>query len=172
MTALEVQVGSTISNGSSCIRVTERVEKDARWGTAGWRGLCIPLEAFGGNAGSSEFVPDYLLSGWYHVPFEWRPCVGGGVEERYVWTADWRRLQREVRRTVQPTVDGIRGHVVLTDDEEQERRRLALAALEVTPLAPVPVDCRSEHGEGHPDCPKCWAWSERNPNARPRPVTP
>ena len=163
MTALEVQVGSTISNGSSCIRVTERVEKDARWGTAGWRGLCIPLEAFGGNAGSSEFVPDYLLSGWYHVPFEWRPCVGGGVEERYVWTADW--------RTVQPTVDGIRGHVVLTDDEEQERRRLALAALEVTPLAPVPVDCRSEHGEGHPDCPKCWGWSERSPNARRRPVT-
>jgi hypothetical protein len=96
---VDVQVGSTITNGSSCIRVTERVEKDARWGTPGWRGMCIPLEAFGGNAGTTQFVPDYLLTGWYHVPFEWRPCVGGGVEERYVWTADWRRLQRQVRTT-------------------------------------------------------------------------
>jgi hypothetical protein len=127
---LEVQVGSTITNGSSCIRVTERVEKDPRWGTAGWRGMAIPLEAFGGNAGTSEFVPDYLLTGWYHVPFEWRPCIGGGVEERYVWSADWRRLQREVRRTpdVMPTVDGIRGHRITTAEEDEVARRFALEA--------------------------------------------
>lgn len=133
MTVLQIQVGSTITNGSSCIRVTERVTKDQRWGTPGWRGMCIPLERFGGNASMSDFVPDYLVSGWYHVPFEWRACVGGQVEERYVWAEGWRYLQREVRR-----------------------------------IETGPVDCRAEHGEGHPDCPKCWRWSERNPNRVPR----
>lgn len=98
MTALAVQVGSTITNGSSAMRVTERVEREARWGTAGWRGLNIGLERFGGNTGTTGFVPDHLLTGWYHVPFEWRPCIGGGVEERYVWSANWTHLQREVRR--------------------------------------------------------------------------
>jgi hypothetical protein len=136
MDTAEVQVGSTITNGSSALRITERVAHDRRWGTPSWRGMCIPLEAFGGNPGTTDTVPDYLLGSWHHVPFEWRPVTGGALEERYVFSADWRRLQREVRRA-----------------------------------EPVPVDCRSEHGEGHPDCPKCWAWSERNPNARPRPVT-
>jgi hypothetical protein len=110
MTALQVQVGSTITNGSIAVRVTERVERNTRWGVPGWQGLSIPLEQFGGNPGLSEFVPDYLLSGWYHVPFEWRPVVGGSLEERYVWAPGWRYLQREVRRVVQPTVNGIRGH--------------------------------------------------------------
>jgi hypothetical protein len=94
---MDVQVGSTITNGSSCIRVTERVARDSRWRTSGWRGISIPLEEFGGNPGTSEFVPDYLLTGWYHVPFEWRAVTGGELEERYVWAAGWRRLQREVR---------------------------------------------------------------------------
>lgn len=94
---MDVQVGSTITNGSSCIRVTERVARDARWRCPGWRGISIPLEEFGGNAGMSEFVPDYLLSGWYHVPFEWRELPGASMEERYVWRKGWRRLQREVR---------------------------------------------------------------------------
>jgi hypothetical protein len=167
MDTADVQVGSTITNGSSALQITERVERDTRWGTPSWRGMCIPLEAFGGNLGMTDTVPDYLLGSWRHVPFEWRPVTGGGLEERYVWTPDWRRLQREVRRMVQPTVDGIRGHLVTTPEEDEVRRRLTL---EATPLAPFPVDCRSEHGEGHPDCPKCWAWSERNPNALPRPV--
>jgi len=103
----DVQVGSTIMNGSSALRITERVGRDARWGTIGWRGMNIPLEEFGGNPGTTSFVPDYLLSGWRHVPFEWAPVLGGGLEERYVWTPDWRRLQRELRRVpdVQPTVD-------------------------------------------------------------------
>lgn len=92
-----VQVGSTITNGSSAIRVTERVARDPRWRTSGWRGLAVPLETFGGNAGMSEFVADYLLGSWRHVPFEWEPVVGGDLEERYVWTAGYRRLQREVR---------------------------------------------------------------------------
>jgi hypothetical protein len=125
MSTLEVQVGSTITNGSSALRVTERVKKDARWGTPGWRGMCIPLERFGGNAGMSDFVPDYLLIGWYHVPFEWRACVGGQVEERYVWADSWRRLQREVRRIATPTAGGILGilghHVdlVIIDEPHQ-----------------------------------------------------
>lgn len=97
MDTADVQVGSTITNGSSALRITERVERDPRWGTPSWRGLCIPLEAFGGNAGMSDTVPDYLLGSWRHVPFEWTPVTGGALEERYVWTPDWRRLQREVR---------------------------------------------------------------------------
>jgi len=92
-----VQPGATITNGSSALRITERVEKDPRWGGPAWRGMCVPLEAFGGNAGMSDTVPDYLLGSWRHVPFEWSPVVGGGLEERYVWTPDYRRLQREVR---------------------------------------------------------------------------
>ena len=101
MTGIEVQVGSTITNGSSALRLTERVEKDARWGTPGWRGTCIPLEPFGGNAGMSDFIPDYLVRNWRYLPFEWSPIIGG-LEERYVWSADWRWLQREVRRAQVP----------------------------------------------------------------------
>lgn len=102
-----VQVGATITNGSSALRITERVELDRRWGCPSWRGMCIPLERFGGNAGMSDTVPDYLIGadvltgGWHHVPFEWTPVVGGGLEERYVWADGWRRLQREVRRVVE-----------------------------------------------------------------------
>lgn len=148
MTALEVQVGSTITNGSSALRVTERVEKDPRWGTSGWRGMCIPLEQFGGNAGMTDFVPDYLLSSWHHVPFEWAECPGRQVEERYVWETRYRWLQREVR---QMKIEGERATLVIIDEPHR-----------------IPVDCRAEHGEGHPDCPKCWRWSERNPNRIPR----
>jgi hypothetical protein len=136
MDTAEVQVGSTITNGSSALRINRRVERDPRWGTPSWEGISISLEEFGGMNGMLTTVPDYLLGSWRHLPFEWRPVVGGALEERYVWAGGYRWLQREVRRA-----------------------------------EPVPVDCRSEHGEGHPDCPKCWAWSDRNPNARPRPVT-
>jgi len=121
-----VQPGATITNGSSALRITERVEKDPRWGGPAWRGMCVPLEAFGGNAGMSDTVPDYLLGSWRHVPFEWSPVVGGGLEERYVWTPDYRRLQREVRRAVQPTVDGIRGHRVDTPADAALRDALGV----------------------------------------------
>ena len=132
---IQIQVGSTITNGSSAIRVTERVEKDPRWKAPGWRGLSIPMEAFGGNPGTTTFVPDYLAREWWHVPFEWGPVTGcPELEARYVWADGYRWLQREVRQ-----------------------------------IDPVPADCRSEHDLGHPDCPKCWRWSDRNPNAVPRP---
>lgn len=91
----DVQVGSTITNEASAIRVTERVEKDPRWKTSGWRGIVIPLEEFG-NRGMSSFVPDYLLDSWHHLPFEWR-ALPGDMEERYVWADGWRWLNREVR---------------------------------------------------------------------------
>lgn len=119
-------VGSTVTNGISALRLTSREEKDARWKTSGWRGMNIPLEEYGGNPGTTAFIPDYLLSSWRHVPFEWTPVVGGGLEERYVWSRGWRRLQREVRRAVQPTVDGIRGHRVDSPEEAELRRTLAL----------------------------------------------
>jgi hypothetical protein len=171
---MDVQVGATITNGSSCIRVTARVEKDPDWHAPGWRGVNISLEAFGGNRGMSSFVPDHMLSGWYHLPFDWRPCVGGQVEERYVWSPDWQWLQREVRKIegVQPTVDGIRGHRVTTAAEDELRRTLALQGT-ISPGAVLALlteeDCRPEHGVGHPDCPKCWRYSDRNPNRVARP---
>lgn len=97
-------MGSIITDGSSALRVIERVEKDPRWGTPSWRGLNISLEQFGGNTGTTSTVADYLLGSWRHVPFEWSPVTGGGLEERYVWTADWRQLQRQVRRIEVPVV--------------------------------------------------------------------
>lgn len=93
----DVQIGSTITNGASAIRVTERVAKDPRYKTSGWRGIVVPLEEFG-NRGVTSFVPDYLLESWHHLPFEWSPIIGGGLEERYVWAAGWRWLNREVRQ--------------------------------------------------------------------------
>lgn len=136
MAALVVQVGSTITNGASALRITERVDKCPGWGTPGWRGLNIALEQFGGNTGTASFVPDYLLSGWRHVPFEWSPCVGAAVEERYVWSPDFSRLVREVRRSTMPTVDGIRGHRVATAAEDELRRAHTLAlAGHITPKA-------------------------------------
>lgn len=97
-----VQAGSTIMNGSSAVRVTERVEFDTTWKASGWRGMCVPLEAFGGNPGTTTFVPDYLITmSWTHVPFEWTPVpTGSALEHRYVWSPDWRRLSREVRRAL------------------------------------------------------------------------
>ena len=92
----DVQIGSTITNGASAIRVTERVAKDPRWKTSGWRGIVVPLEEFG-NRGTTTFVPDYLLGSWHHLPFEWRALPGASQEERYVWAAGWRWLNREVR---------------------------------------------------------------------------
>lgn len=98
----DVQVGSTITNGSSVLRIERREERDPHWKCAGWRGLNISLEKFGGNTGQLGFVPDYLLGSWRHVPFEWEPLVGGAMEHRYVWAGDYSHLQHEVRRIEVP----------------------------------------------------------------------
>ena len=99
---MKIEIGSIITNGSSALRITERVAKDRKWGTAGWRGVCIPLERFGGMTGMSDFIPDYLVRSWKDVPFDWQPCIGGRVEQRYVWADDSRWLQRQVRRIEVP----------------------------------------------------------------------
>lgn len=98
---MDIQVGSTMMNGSSALRVDRRVEKDPTWGVPGWGGVNIPLESFGGNPGTRGFLPDYLASSWRHVPFEWTACPGAQVEERYVWSRGYRYLQREVRKIVE-----------------------------------------------------------------------
>lgn len=96
---MDIQIGSTLTNGSSALRVTERVERDPQYKAPGWRGINIALEEFGGNPGTSTFVPDYLLTSWRHVPFEWAPVLGSrNLEERYVWARGYRNLQRELRR--------------------------------------------------------------------------
>lgn len=97
----EIQVGSTLTDGSIAVRITERMEKTPEWGTPGWRGVCIALEPLGGMTGYPEFIPDQWAGKWRHVPFEWTPCLGGRAEERYVWSPDyWRSLQHEVRPLV------------------------------------------------------------------------
>ena len=91
--------GDYVTNGSSAMCLTARVEKDPRWKVAGWRGTNIALGRFGGNAGMSSFVPDYLLASWRKLPFDWAPVVGGSLVERYVfWAGSYSHLQREVRR--------------------------------------------------------------------------
>lgn len=97
MDTSEVQAGSTITNGSSALRINRRIEHDPRWGTPSWEGILVSLEQFGAN-GMTDTVPDYLLGSWRNLPFEWRPVTGGALEERYVWAPSWRWLQREVRR--------------------------------------------------------------------------
>lgn len=102
--AMEIQVGSTVMNVGSTVmnelavlRITERVEEDPRWKTSGWRGQYIPLSTRLFIVAHTGFIPDFLVHRWQHVPFEWRPVAGGATEERYVWTADYRHLEREVR---------------------------------------------------------------------------
>lgn len=97
------RVDDVITNGSSAGKVIEIMTgQDPRWRTPGVRLVNISLEQFGGMPGCSSFVPDYLLSGWRLVPFEWTALVGGKAEERYVWSKDYRRLQREVRPGLVP----------------------------------------------------------------------
>lgn len=96
MTALEVKVGSTITNGSVAVRVTKRGLRPG-----GWYGLHAALQQFGDGTGTKVFIPDHLLPGWRHVPFEWVDCPGGQEQERYVWGKGCRWLERETRPTVQ-----------------------------------------------------------------------
>lgn len=92
------QVGEIIANGTDAGEVVERVARDPRWKAPGWRIRKIGLERFGGNVGMTEFVPDYLLASWRPVPFDWTPVRGSSsTQQRYVWTADHSRLQRELR---------------------------------------------------------------------------
>lgn len=94
----DFQVGSTITDGSRAIRLTHRSSKSARWETQGWHGVHIAiLHGLSSDTGAPDFVPDYLLDSWRHVPFEWSPRAGGVLEERYVWTSDCWRLRYETR---------------------------------------------------------------------------
>jgi hypothetical protein len=92
-------IGDYITNGSSAGRVIEVVERDPRWHCPALRLSNVGLEVFGGNVGMASSVPDYLLTGWRRIPFDWTPNPGGQTEERYVWRDNWRRLEREVRKT-------------------------------------------------------------------------
>lgn len=121
MSALEVQVGSTIMNQFAAVRVQAR-------GETGWTGLYISLapEHKVTMTGMDTLVPDEDLPSFRHVPFEWTPCPDGVTEERYAWTKGCRSLAREERRIVAPTVDGIRGHMLLTPEEDEAQRQAAL----------------------------------------------
>lgn len=90
---MDLQVGSTITDGVLALRLTER-------SATGWRGYAIPVAPASYPAGSIEQVPDGQLWAWRHVPFEWRPMTGTPVEERYVWAPSWRALEHEIRKAV------------------------------------------------------------------------
>jgi hypothetical protein len=101
-----VQVGSTIYDGFSAIRVTERVvQHTVRNGRLevikGWRGLAIPISGQPEMpaVGTPSYVEDTRLHWWRDVPFEWRPTrFGLGIiEERYVWNDATTKLVRETR---------------------------------------------------------------------------
>lgn len=92
--------GQIIINGSSAGEILHRVTRDPYWKCGGWRIRNIPLTRFGGNAGQTSFVPDYIMSGWRAVNVgEWAPVTGSKLEARYVWSGDWTYLMRELRPT-------------------------------------------------------------------------
>jgi hypothetical protein len=93
------KVGDLITSGCSAGTVLEIVERDPMWKTSGVRIRNVPMEKYGGNADMSSFLADYIAAGWKIVPMDWVPVVGGGLEERYVWTADYSGIRRELRRT-------------------------------------------------------------------------
>jgi hypothetical protein len=93
MIQVRFNVTQVITNGASAGRVVEIITGR----NPGVRVQNIALEEFGGNVGLTQFVEDHLLGSWRPVPFEWSPVVGGSLQERYVWTAGYRGLRRELR---------------------------------------------------------------------------
>lgn len=94
---LEVQPGSTITNGISAMRLERHVAREGRWGIEGWRGVVVALEPYGGPTGALSFLPDYLVRQTFcHVPFEFSPVPQTELMERYVWGIGCRFLTRQV----------------------------------------------------------------------------
>jgi hypothetical protein len=89
MLSSQIQVGSTITNGECAVRVTECHE-------AGWKGIFISLSS-GRLTGTTCLVPIEELSIWQPVAWEWTALEGAGIEHRYVWIADGRALEHQVR---------------------------------------------------------------------------
>jgi hypothetical protein len=88
----EVRVGSTITDGVSATRVTDRVQ-------GGWLGIYISF-ASGDFTGVGVKIEDEDLPSYRRVPFEWTPVQGSETQERYVWTSDQRALRHETRPLV------------------------------------------------------------------------
>lgn len=87
---MDIQVGSTITDGACAVRVIGRWDR-------GWEGVYISLNPPGSMTGAEVLVPDDRLAAWRHVPYEWTPLPEVAMEERYVWDLSWRFLVREVR---------------------------------------------------------------------------
>lgn len=79
--------------------VREFVKRDPAWKTSGARIETVKTTQFGGNPGTTTFVPDYLLSNWRLVPLEWSKVPGCQLEERYVWATHQQGggIRRELR---------------------------------------------------------------------------
>lgn len=103
----KVQIGSTVTDGASALRVEKRVD-------AGWEGVCISFDPPGSDTGRVVTVLDDQLGGWRHVPWEWTPVADTELEERYVWEPDWCWLNREVR--VRPLAVGDHVRIIEWDE--------------------------------------------------------
>jgi hypothetical protein len=90
MLSSEVQIGSTVTNGESAVRVTGRAKSD------GWIGIFISLGS-GKLTGTECLVPIEELAVWQPVPWEWTALEGAGIEHRYVWSANCQVLEHEIR---------------------------------------------------------------------------
>jgi hypothetical protein len=90
MLSSEVQVGTTITDGEKAVRVTRQFGRD------GWVGIYISFRS-GKLTGMECLVPIEELACWQPVPWEWTPLESAGIEHRYVWSADCRALEHEIR---------------------------------------------------------------------------
>jgi hypothetical protein len=93
--------GVLVTNGSSAMMLTERVDRDPRWKVPGWRGVNVGIGQYGGDHGFAGFLADYLASSWKRVPLEWTALPGGALEERYEQVGG--RLYRQVRKIEEST---------------------------------------------------------------------
>lgn len=88
----EIQIGSTLTNGNTVVRVTHRREN-------GWGGLYISLSQHRERyTGQPYLIHDYLVGSWDHIPFEWSPLPGSGLEHRYKWQRGCRWIRHELRK--------------------------------------------------------------------------
>lgn len=94
--------GNTITNGFSALRIVDNDQGQAH-------ALYLALGADeAADTGTPVTMPLWLLEGWRHLPFGWRPVAGQPLEERYCWAGDHRWLKRSTRPATRALADARR----------------------------------------------------------------
>jgi hypothetical protein len=92
----QVVVGDlALLNGLRLVEVLERVERDSRWGCAGWRVLQLNQGDVGSGHGMTQFAPDHIIT---LAPVEWTSLPGRVLEHRWTFDAMTNRYRRELRK--------------------------------------------------------------------------